>query len=124
MIFKLQRLMLNSQTIFPHTGSTHGAALFDKTGQLLVCREDVGRHNALDKSIGHLIDSKQLKSAEILFFSGRISYEIVIKSFRAKIKLIIAISAPSSLAIDYAKEFGVHLIGYCRNTKFTCYTNP
>jgi len=123
-IFSLQRIMQNSQTIFPDTGSTHGAALFNKNGQLLVCREDIGRHNALDKSIGHLIINKQLKEADILFFSGRISYEIVIKSFRAKIKLIIAISAPSSLAIDYAKEFGIDLIGYCRNTKFTCYTNP
>ncbi len=123
-IFKLQKIMTDSQTIFPHTGSTHGIALFDKQGNLLTCKEDIGRHNALDKSIGELIQKKKLQEAEFLFFSGRISYEIVIKSFRAKIKLIIAISAPSSLAIDYAKEFGINLIGYCRNAKFTCYTDP
>ena len=123
-IFKLQSVMQNAQQIFPYTGSTHGAALFTSKGELLVCREDIGRHNALDKAVGHLINSQSLKSATFLFFSGRISYEIVSKAFRAKLKLIIAISAPSSLAIDYAKEFGIDIIGFCRDTKFTCYTNP
>lgn len=123
-VFDLQKKLQEAQIIFPITGSTHGAALFNKEGELLSCYEDVGRHNALDKSIGHLIKNNQLKEVQILMFSGRISYEIVSKAFRSKIKLIIAISAPTSLAIDFAKEYGIHLIGFCRDNKFTAYTNP
>jgi FdhD protein len=110
-----------NQPIFPITGSTHGAALFTKDGDLLTLKEDIGRHNALDKSIGDLILKKQLTQAKILFFSGRLSFEIIFKSFRAKISTIIAISAPSSLAIDYAKEFGITLYGFCRGDRFTRY---
>ncbi len=123
-IFDLQRKMHEAQTIFPHTGSIHGAAIFNHEGHLLSIKEDIGRHNALDKAIGHLIQTKQQKAGNLLFFSGRISYEIVVKSFRAKIKTIIAISGPSSLAIDYAKEFNINLIGFCREGRLTAYTDP
>lgn len=123
-IFELQEKMHQAQAIFPHTGSIHGAAIFDQNGQLLVCKEDIGRHNALDKAIGSLILNDNLNPGNILFFSGRISYEIVTKSFRSKIKTIIAISGPSSLAIDYAKEFNMNLIGFCRENRLTAYTNP
>ncbi|MDX1349781.1 MAG: formate dehydrogenase accessory sulfurtransferase FdhD [Putridiphycobacter sp.] len=121
-IFDLQTKMHKAQAIFPHTGSIHGAAIFNPEGALLTCQEDIGRHNALDKAIGDLILTKKQAAGNILFFSGRISYEIVIKSFRAKIHTIIAISGPSSLAIDYAKEFGINLIGFCRDGRFTVYT--
>jgi len=123
-IFNLQDKMHEAQVIFPYTGSIHGAAIFNPEGDLLACKEDIGRHNALDKAIGHLLLSQQQKAGNILFFSGRISYEIVIKSFRAKIKTIIAISGPSSLAIDYAKEFNINLIGFCRDGRLTAYTDP
>jgi len=121
-IFELQKKMQTNQPVFPITGSTHGAALFTKGGNLLTLKEDIGRHNALDKSIGDLITKNQLRQAKILFFSGRLSFEIIFKSFRAKISIIIAISAPSSLAIDYAKEFGITLYGFCRGDRFTRYS--
>ena len=123
-IFDLQRKMHDAQTIFPNTGSIHGAAVFSAEGQLISCKEDIGRHNALDKAIGDMHLNQSLDAGQILFFSGRISYEIVIKSFRAKLKTIIAISGPSSLAIDYAKEFGINLIGFCREGRLTAYTDP
>ncbi|MFK8038805.1 MAG: formate dehydrogenase accessory sulfurtransferase FdhD [Crocinitomicaceae bacterium] len=122
-IFELQDKMHQAQAIFPYTGSIHGAAIFNINGELLSCKEDIGRHNALDKAIGDLLMQKKLAAGNILFFSGRISYEIVTKSFRAKIKTIIAISGPSSLAIDYAKEFGINLIGFCRDGRLTAYTD-
>jgi len=121
-IFELQKTMQSNQPIFPITGSTHGSALFDISGNLLVLKEDVGRHNALDKAIGELLLKDKLKDAKILFFSGRLSFEIIFKSFRAKIPTIIAISAPTSLAIDYAKEFGITLYGFCRDDRFTRYS--
>ena len=121
-IFDLKKQMQSSQPIFPITGSTHGSALFDTKGNLLVLKEDVGRHNALDKAIGELLLENNLKEAKILFFSGRLSFEIIFKSFRAKIPTIIAISAPTSLAFDYAKEFGITLYAFCRDNRFTKYT--
>lgn len=121
-IFDLQLKMQQNQPVFPITGSTHGAALFNEQGELLTLKEDIGRHNALDKAIGELIAQQYLTSAKILFFSGRLSFEIIFKSFRAKIGTIIAVSAPSSLAIDYAKEFGIVLYGFCRNQRFTRYS--
>jgi FdhD protein len=120
-IFALKHKMQASQSIFPYTGSTHGSALFNEDGILLSSKEDIGRHNSLDKAIGNLLNTKQLNEAKILFFSGRISFEIVFKCFRAKIPTIIAISAPSSLAIDFAKEFGIALYGFCRDDRFTRY---
>ncbi|HIP35347.1 MAG TPA: formate dehydrogenase accessory sulfurtransferase FdhD [Crocinitomix sp.] len=120
-IFGLKKQMQINQPVFPITGSTHGAALFNKKGSLLGLKEDIGRHNALDKSIGELLIKGKLKEAKILFFSGRLSFEIIFKCFRAKISTIIAISAPSSLAIDFAKEFGITLYGFCRDDRYTRY---
>jgi len=122
LIFKLKQIMQTEQSIFPITGSTHGSALFDIKGKLLAIKEDVGRHNALDKAIGELLIKNNLHKAKVLFFSGRLSFEIIFKSFRAKIPTIIAISAPTSLAIDYAKEFGITLYGFCRDDRFTKYS--
>jgi FdhD protein len=114
--------MASHQTVFSHTGGCHAAAVYSANGELLVVMEDIGRHNAVDKCIGHLLLTKQLPEAHILAVSGRVSYEIVIKCFRAKIPLLTAVSAPSSLAIDYCKELGIHLFAFCRDKKFTQYS--
>jgi FdhD protein len=86
--------------------------------------EDIGRHNAVDKVIGNLINLKILNKAKIITVSGRISYEIVIKCFKGGIPFLAAVSAPSSLAVDYAKELGITLFGFSRGERTTCYSNP
>lgn len=123
-VFDMQRQMVENQKIFQETGGCHGVAAFDKEGKLLSLKEDVGRHNALDKVVGQLIQDKQLDQAKAISFSGRISYEIVSKCFRARIPFIIAVSAPTSLAVDFAKEFGMTILGFTRDKKTTCYANP
>lgn len=116
--------MKENQLLFTQTGGSHAAALFNKKNELLTIKEDIGRHNAVDKVIGNLLDKKQLKEAKILLVSGRVSYEIVSKAFFAKLPIIVAVSACSSLAVDYAKEFGICLIGFNRDNKMTIYANP
>lgn len=122
-LFIMQKTMIENQTDFKITGGCHGVAAFDTTGNMLAIKEDIGRHNAMDKVVGQLITNKQLKAARIIMFSGRISYEIVSKAFRAKIPVIMAVSAPSSLAVDFAKEYGITLLAFSRDGKTTCYSN-
>lgn len=112
------------QSDFKRSGGTHAAAAFTLGGELLYAMEDIGRHNAVDKVVGKLIIENQLKNAGILTVSGRISYEIVVKCFKAKIPFLAAVSAPSSLAVDYAKELGITLFAFCRNDRASCYSNP
>lgn len=114
--------MKKEQKLFELTGGCHGAAAFDKDGKMLVIREDIGRHNAVDKVIGALLQNKQLKEAEILLVSGRVSYEIVSKCFMAGIPMLAAVSAPSTLAVDFAKELGIELLAFCRDQKMTIYS--
>ena len=90
-------------------------------GKLLSMGEDIGRHNAGDKTIGSLLFSDQLTSARLLTVSGRVSYEIVYKCFGAGIPHLAAVSAPSSLAVDYCKELGIRLYGFCRENRMTRY---
>lgn len=116
--------MNDLQYSFHQSGGTHAAAAFTLNGELLYAMEDIGRHNAVDKVIGKLIRSKRLKSASVLTVSGRVSYEIVIKCFKAGIPFLAAVSAPSSLAVDYAKELGITLFAFCRDQRATCYSNP
>jgi len=123
-IQKMSSEMASFQEIFKHSGGSHAASIFDKNYQLLTIKEDIGRHNAVDKSIGQLINDASLEQAFCMLVSGRVSYEIVSKAFFAKISIIIAVSACSSLAIDYAKEFGICLIGFSRENKMTVYANP
>lgn len=113
--------MKKNQPIFLQTGGCHAAAAFDNQGQLLSCKEDIGRHNAVDKVVGDLLLQNRLKEAHYLLVSGRVSYEIIVKTFRANIPVLAAVSAPSSLAIDYAKELGIRLIGFCRGNVYTVY---
>jgi FdhD protein len=121
---KMQQTMFDQQVLFKETGGCHGVAAFDSKGTMLALFEDIGRHNALDKVIGKLLYDRKLSDAKVISFSGRISYEIVSKSFRAKIPVIVAVSAASSLAVDFAKEFGLTLIAFARGEQFTCYANP
>lgn len=124
MIGMLFEKMKARQLDFKQSGGTHAAAAFTLDGELLCAMEDIGRHNAVDKVIGSLILQNKLKEAMILTVSGRISYEIVIKCFMAKMPFLAAVSAPSSLAVDYAKELGITLFAFCRNNRATCYSNP
>ena len=112
------------QKVFKKTGGSHAAGIFNQEYEFLTLREDIGRHNAVDKCVGHLLQVKNLKSGKYLIVSGRISYEIISKAFIAKIPVIIAVSACSSMAVDYAKEFGICLIGFTRDNHMTIYSNP
>nr|BFF37604.1 formate dehydrogenase accessory sulfurtransferase FdhD [Tenacibaculum mesophilum] len=112
------------QFLFRSTGGSHACAIFNTNKKLLTIKEDIGRHNAVDKCVGDLINKNKLKEANYMLVSGRVSYEIVSKAFLAKIPIIIAVSACSSLAVDFAKEFGIFLIGFSRNNKMTVYSTP
>ncbi|WP_299672533.1 formate dehydrogenase accessory sulfurtransferase FdhD [uncultured Polaribacter sp.] len=123
-IHKMFLTMNALQQTFKSTGGSHAAAIFNKKHQLLTIKEDIGRHNAVDKTIGDLLLKENLKSATYLLVSGRVSYEIVSKAFIGKIPIIIAVSGCSTLAVDFAKEFGICLIGFTRENKMTVYANP
>ncbi|KAB8332392.1 formate dehydrogenase accessory sulfurtransferase FdhD [Scytonema tolypothrichoides VB-61278] len=122
-IYNLPDKLRAAQGIFNATGGLHAAALFDNQGQLLNLYEDVGRHNALDKLVGSALLSEQLPlSHHIVMVSGRSSFEILQKSTAAGVPIVCSISAPSSLAVSVAKEFGITLIGFLRGERFNVYT--
>lgn len=114
-----------AQETFSKTGGLHASALFDLEGNLLVLREDVGRHNALDKVLGWALQNDLLPLSEhLLLVSGRVSFEIIQKSLAAGIPVVAAISAPSSLAVDFAQASGQTLIGFLRGETMNIYTHP
>jgi len=124
-IYDLTRQLRIGQDVFTHTGGLHAAGLFTSTGELCLLREDVGRHNAVDKIIGHgLLHNTLPYSRHILVVSGRTSYEIIQKALLARIPCIAAISAPSSLAIELADQAGITLIGFLRDHTMNVYTHP
>jgi FdhD protein len=123
-LYSMFTLMKKDQATFHLSGGSHAAAAFTLNGELLCIMEDIGRHNAVDKVIGYLINNDILNQAKCITVSGRISYEIVSKVFAAKIPILAAVSAPSSLAVDFAKELGLTLLGFCRENKATCYAHP
>jgi len=116
--------MRQHQNDFIQSGGTHAAGAFDIEGVLLSVQEDIGRHNAVDKVVGDLLIKGKLSKAKCMTVSGRISYEIVSKVKSAGIPFLASVSAPSSLAVDMAIEAGITLMGFCRNNKFTIYSNP
>jgi len=124
LIHQMFSTMGTFQYDFKQSGGTHAAAAFSITGEMLCAMEDIGRHNAVDKVIGKLITLDSLDQAKVITVSGRISYEIVIKCFKAQIPFLAAVSAPSSLAVDFAKELGITLFAFCRDERATCYSHP
>jgi len=112
------------QKAFQQCGGTHAAGMFTINGELLVVQEDIGRHNAVDKAIGWLINNHQLDQAKCMTVSGRVSYEIVNKATAAGIPFLASVSAPSSLAVEESQKAGISLLAFCRNNKLTVYSNP
>lgn len=123
-ILKLPSSLLSSQDIFKHTGGVHACGLYTGSGELIAHKEDVGRHNALDKLIGAMLLANKLPANKmILMLSGRISFELVQKAIVAGIPIIVAVGAPSSLAVDLAQQFGVTMIGFIKESGFNIYSN-
>ena len=125
LLSQLPTKMRAAQKTFAKTGGLHAAAVFNAKGKLIFLREDVGRHNAVDKVIGAgFLENKLPFSNHILLVSGRASFEIVQKALAARIPIIAAISAPSSLAVEFAKESGQTLIGFLRGDTMNLYSYP
>lgn len=124
-LYLLPERMRRAQRVFASTGGLHAAALFDETGEAIVTREDVGRHNAVDKILGWgLLNNRLPFSRCTLMVSGRAGYEILQKSVVARIPIVCSVSAPSSLAADLAREFHVTLAGFVRDGRANLYCAP
>src|SRR5216110_2837848 len=123
-LLSLPEKLRNAQSDFARTGGIHAAGIFDVNGELKIAREDIGRHNAVDKVIGRsLLDGTLPSGRHVLLVSGRASFEIVQKTLAAGIPIIAAVSAPSSLAVDFARESNQTLIGFLRPPAFNIYSH-
>lgn len=124
-IYDLPTRLREAQSVFQHTGGLHAAGLFSPDGELLLSREDVGRHNAVDKLVGHgLLHGNMPYREHILMVSGRTSYEILQKALLARIPCVVSISAPSSLSVELANASDITLIGFLRDHAMNVYTHP
>ena len=124
-VYTLNNLLRSAQSVFEATGGLHAAGLFTADGELLIIREDIGRHNALDKVIGQALLAEMFPlDNHILMVSGRASFEIVQKALFARIPVVVAVSAGSTLAVDLAQESGMALIGFMRGNRMTVYSCP
>jgi len=123
-IADLPNQLNKEQLLFKHTGGIHACGLFTSNGSLIDLKEDIGRHNALDKIIGNQIMKGHSFKQTIIVLSGRVGYEMAQKTAKAGIPILVAIGAPTSLAIDVAIQAGICLIGFVKNHSLNCYTHP
>ncbi len=122
-LFQLSEQLREQQNSFAQTGGIHAVGLFDTNGKLIAVEEDIGRHNALDKLIGHALQQDWLPLSEhILLLSGRAGFELLQKAWMARIPYVVAIGAPSSLAVQLAQEAGIQLYAFLRQNKCNLYT--
>jgi FdhD protein len=121
LVLAVPHLLRERQDLFGRTGGLHAAGLFSDRGEAASVREDIGRHNAVDKVIGHRLLSGVGRSARLLGVSGRIGFEIVQKAVAADLAAVVAVGAPSSLAVELAHRFGVTMVGFCRDRRFVVY---
>ena len=123
-ILKSPELLTNEQSEFSKTGGIHASALIDKDGNVIATREDVGRHNALDKLVGYVHKKKLIDNhSQFIACSGRLNFELIQKGLMSNIGLMAGVGAPTSLAIDLAKRFNMTLLGFVKKNSFNIYTN-
>ena len=123
-VHSLPEALREHQRVFARTGGLHAAGLFDRDGHALVVREDVGRHNAVDKVVGHRLLAHEAPGADVLGVSGRLGYEITQKAVTAAIPVVVAVGAPSSLSVELAERAGTTLVGFAGSRRFVVYTHP
>ncbi|MDI6852319.1 MAG: formate dehydrogenase accessory sulfurtransferase FdhD [Deltaproteobacteria bacterium] len=123
-ILSLMNLLPEAQPVFQKTGGTHAVALASPDGAVFVSAEDIGRHNAMDKVVGRALMEKRDMANLVTLLSGRISFEMALKSIRAGIPILVAVSAPTSMALDLAQALNLTLVGFARRDRMNVYTHP